>query len=287
MARTINPKKQNVPGAQVRAPSAPSAPGVRTAGDGTKPKLAAGPINRGVKGGLARTKALSYKPPNETVPGLNAPKNPQVKAVNPPPAVDPRDSTYWANTAALGSQYASEYGSTLLDQAQATNAYTQESNRMAYDRGIARRDLGESLQGTGAAYSGSHRRNDTEADKAYTENQFRLNQDYSDANRQRAASQADINARLGYGTGTSYQSELLDSTARSDQALADAAANGAPIYTTPGIGTRIKGTNKRIDTLQKRLKNTKSPKQQEAIRADIKKAKGQRRKLVQKRKKQS
>ena len=271
-------------GAQYRAPSAPSAPGVRNqqginaiSGSNNLARRNTGPAAGKSMGNLSGN-IRKVTPPN-------APLVPPPSAVpgggsGPDQRPDPRDPTYWNNVAALQAQYATEYGSNLLAQGQATADYTTEAQRMETDRSRARRNLAESMLGSGGIYSGSHRRVQTEGDQDLLLNRGRLDADYTRANQQRELERADIDRRLKEGTGTDWISELLGASGRAAETALTTAESGEGIY--DDTKARLKGANKQVSTLKKKVANAKSPAQKEKLQAKLVKAQKRRNNLARK-----
>lgn len=286
MARTIKPKKQVVAGATYRAPSAPSAPGVRNqqginaiTGSNNLARRNTGPAAGKSMGNLSGNIRKVTPPKAPLVP--NAPAAPGGGgAPGPDQRPDPRDSTYWNNVAALQAQYATEYGSNLLAQGQATADYNTEAQRMETDRSRARRNLAESMLGSGGIYSGSHRRTQTEGDQDLLLNRGRLDADYTRANQQRELERADIDRRLKEGTGTDWISELLGATGRAAETALTTAESGEGIY--DDTKARLKGANKQVSTLKKKVANAKSPAQKQAAQIKLVKAQKRRQNLARK-----
>jgi hypothetical protein len=270
-------KGKRLPGQ--RAPSAPSVPSM---GGPLNTNTSSNQYSETVKKG---NKPLGAGMISKVTPAAKAPPGPSGKQPTAPATQkpDPRDATYWANVAALGNQYNTEYGAALLNKERQTRDYTTEAARIESDRARARRNLAESLLGSGAIRSGSHRRTQTEGDIDHMRNRGRLDEDYAESQKYAELELADIASRLAPGTGSEYQNALLDWQERANAAQQEAAATGAPIYKSPGTNQRIKGINKRIDNLQGRLKKADSPKQKEKIQEQLKSARQERTKLVRKR----
>lgn len=250
----------------------------------TKPMgrpLANGPMGQR-KDSIAKTRPLSpmAKPglgsaPPKTTPAPTAPKF--------APKVDPRDSTYYQNTAALSQMYGQQMGNALLEQQLADNDYNTEARRMETDRARARRDLAESLLGSGGIRSGSHRRRRTEDDQDFMENFNRLIYDKGNADAQRAIDRRDIDYRLRQGSGQEYQREYREARDRYAAGQMKQAEEGEGIYKSPGIKQQLKSTNKQIARLREKLEASDSERQREMIQKKLKRLRTRRQNLVRKR----
>lgn len=264
-----------------RAPEAPKAPVV---GEKLNGKTIASIGGKGFALG-GQGKRL----PTQGVPtGNNKPATGPTTSKPPPPApvVDPRDPTYWANVAAIQQQYGQQTSSNMISSAYGTERYNAESERMGTDSARAKRNLAESLLGTGGIRSGSHRRDRTEMDQDYASNRSRLDRDFRENQAQGAIEQQGINDTLGEG-GTAYTQEMLGAVDRGVANELSNAESGDPIYKTPGIGHKLQGVNKAIAKNKKALEGIKSPKKREKIAKNIRELKARRDKLRKRRDKKN
>jgi hypothetical protein len=296
VARTIKnwtPSHQ----AQAGAPSAPSAPRVSgpstpnanqyTAAPGMGSKFNSG--NQKVKPGLQpsggysprggvnqnRTGASTFdnNKPTQQRPGNSTP--PAAPKYQPPP--DPRDSTYYANTAALTNMLGQNTASALLDQTLADNSFATNDARMVTDRERARRNLAESLLGTGGIRSGSHRRAQTEGDQDALTNRNQLLYDYGNDKSRRNLEIA------GYKTefDNTMQGEYLSAHDRYAANLQKQAQEGTGNSArTPQ--QRFKGETRRLTILRDRLPKAKNDKQAARIKEQIKASRKRRATLAKK-----
>jgi hypothetical protein len=172
----------------------------------------------------------------------------------PPP--DPRDSTYYANTAALTNMLGQNTASALLDQTLADNSFAENSERMTTDRERARRNLAESLLGTGGIRSGSHRRDQTEGDQDYMVNRNRLGYDYGNDKARRELEIA--------GYKTDYDQQMLGAYGEAQDRYAAKVKSEAETGTGNSAMTKaqknkatqrknVKRDTKAIKTLKERL----------------------------------
>ena len=152
----------------------------------------------------------------------------------------------------------------LLDQKLADNAFAENSERMATDRSRARRNLAESLLGTGGIRSGAHRREQTERDQDYLIDRNRLGYDYGN---DRANRDIEI---AGYKTSFQDQkkAEFLSASDRKAAQLKEQAATGTGNSSrTPR--DKMRDHTKQISVLRKKLPDA-NKKQAARIRKQIK-----------------
>lgn len=270
--------------AATRAPSAPAAPQVRNVAGSM-----AGASSNYATGGAT-------PPPSQITPNDKNPASAQDKPKNPkdvsagwdtkpkeyqgppkiltskrkaPAPVVPTDKEYWANIAALNSQFMTESARTIAEQTNADNDYQRETARLATDRERSRRNLAESLLGRGSSvYSGMHRRDQIEGDIDYVYNADRMGSDKLSADSARAAERADIRLRLTPNSGTEWTAASAAATARADARRADQAESGAPDYSI-NIKQRVKGENKRIKALRAKYEKVDDPERKKKIRKRI------------------
>ena len=244
--------------------------------------------------------------------------NPDAGAKGPTPGEltpqnDPRDSIYYANTAALSAQYALERGQNILTRNQAARDYERSRSEILTDRSRAKRELAESMLGTGGAYSGFHRRQQTEGDQDHLDYLDRFDTDYNRGLQQSYLEMNDIDSRLAYGTGSEYLKEMEAARTRQSEAGQDSAAEDDPLYGNKGkkkkkpvdkkdtkpndgydpntggvgpptkpLGARIRTRNRQIRTLKAKIENTSNPNREKALRKRLQVARKQRNKLVRK-----
>lgn len=309
MARQIKSLAQKVAGARIQAPSAPSAPAVRN----WNGSMAAGATASayGAKNITPNSSAPASantptKPggdnPVSTVPKQGKENKPKPNA--PAAVADPRsDPIYRQNVAALQQQWINELGTANIEQSQANADYALEADRMLTDRNRARRDLAESMLGTGGIYSGSYGRNQREDDTDYLLNSNRLRTDKFRADQGRILDRADINARLKPLVGSEWATALREANDRQAKAADDSAANDDPVR-DPGdnkgldnekqsgegkpsdegkpLGARIRTRNRQIRVLRRKIDNTSNPHREKVLRDRLQKARKQRNKLVRK-----
>jgi hypothetical protein len=260
-----------------QAPAAPSAPPVSgpstpnanqytkptttantgTAGTSNVPKTNTPKGNSGGIGPSPQGKPNQPKPtPGKSTPPKSAPTY--------QPYIDPRDSTYYSNTAALSNMLGQNIAGALLDQQLANNAFAENSERMSTDRARARRNLAESLLGTGGIRSGAHRREQTERDQDYMIDRNRLGYDYGNDKANR-----DIEI-AGYKTSfkDQKQAEYLSASDRKAAQLKEEAATGTG-NRSPSPRDQIRGYTKQIENLRKKLPDA-NKKQSDRIRKRIK-----------------
>lgn len=313
MARQIKSLAQKVAGAQIQAPSAPSAPAVRN----WNGSMAAGATASayGAKKGVTDT-GMGGAPGGSAKPGIDkgGPDTTQYQkfqASKPKPVVpviDPRqDQIYQQNVAALQQQWITERGTLKLQQNQADRDYATSRDQLTSDRAIARRDLAERLAGTGAMYSGSHRVSDNQADLALVEDQGDLLSAKSQADYGRLNERDAIDRELRPGMGSAWIDELNKAAQRMAENPQTQAAEGDPLLgnkkkkaarnepkatnSTGGvaapedykpIGARIRTRNKQIRVLRRKIENTANPHREKVLRNRLQKARKQRNKLVRK-----
>lgn len=268
-----------------------------------KPKTA---VDRsGLPGsGMGITKAgMGGPPPGATkrmFPNYTPPKA---------PAPDPRDVDpyYWQNVQALRQQHTLDKGQLLTEQGKATADYSMERDRMGKDYTRSLRDLAESLAGTGAMYSGSHRYDKTKMGQDYMENRGRLDSDYDYARKQRSFQSYTLDNALNQDLST----ELQAAHDRFNQSMLDTNANADPLNKTKGkkgkqpgpngrgtggvevpedykpLGARIRTRNRQIKTLRRKIENTDNPRREEMLRERLREARRRRNQLVRKAKKKN
>ena len=267
--------------AETRAPSAPSAPQVRNVA--------------GSMAGASNYATGGPNPPSQVTPDRKAPNSANDRPKNPrdvsagwdtkpkyegppkiltskrkaPAPVVPTDKEYWANIAALNSQFMTESARTIAEQTNADNDYQRETERLSTDRERSRRNLAESLLGRGSSvYSGMHRRDQIEGDIDYIYNADRMSSDKLAADSARAAERADIRLRLTPNSGTEWTAASAAATARADARAAEQAESGAPDYSIT-IKQRVKGENKRIKALRAKYREVDDPERKKKIRKRI------------------
>jgi hypothetical protein len=281
--------------AQAGAPSAPSAPRVSgpstpnanqytaPAGMGSKFAGNGGVIKPGMKPSGGYSPGGRQNPPigqsnfdqgkvTQNRPGNKPPASPKYQ---PPP--DPRDSTYYANTAALTNMLGQNTGNAILEQTLADNSFAENNERMTTDRERARRNLAESLLGTGGIRSGSHRREQTERDQDYMTDRNRLLYDYGN---DKAGRNLEI---AGYRTDFNDQmkGEYLTAQDRYAANLLKQAQEGTGNSArTPQ--QRFKGETRRLTILRDRLPKAKNDKQAARIKDQIKATRKRRATLAKK-----
>lgn len=310
MARQIKPLVQKVAGAQVRAPSAPSAPrapglrNIQGSMAAAQPGLNSTQINQsktggglgqrlgGIGAGLTQQVSKPGKLATETKPRTGG-----------GPAIDPRDSTYWNNVAALDAQLdLGEMEKVAADTA-ANIRFRQESERMQTNRERSRRNLAESLVGLGSIYSGQHRRTQLEGDHDYLLDRDRLDTDYRAEQAARDRELHDLRGRVGEG-GTERERFMLEAEDRETKRLQEQAEKGAPVgkpkktkkrkpeepvTAPPGVSggakppsareRRITTMNTTIKRLRRRIRNTDNPKVERRLRNRVHKVRRRRDRL--------
>lgn len=188
------------------------------------------------------------------------------------------DSQYWNNVMALNSQYGMEIAGLQTQQQQNFNAYQSESQRMDTDRKRSRRDLAESLLGRGNVYGGMHRRENTERDQDYQLNKNRLDADYTAKNQDILAQYADVQSRLAPETGTAWLDAAQEYEGRRQDQLAQQATEGAPDY-GKSKKQRVKGMNKKINSMRAKAAKIEDEKKRKAYRKRIQSLRKKRDKL--------
>lgn len=228
----------------------------------------------GVKSNAQRNKRLNPKQARQKQ-NKAAYKVASVKAPTYDPPQDPRDDTYYQNVAALDNMYGNQVAGALVDQQLDDNAYATNKARYTTDRERARRDLAESLLGTGGIRSGSHRREQTERDQDFMENIDRLNYDYGNAKAQR---NIEI-AGFGNERTAGYNIEYQEANQRAVDALLKQAENDQGNFAL-SIPRQVRQSNQKLKRLQAKRKEAKSDKQKAKIDEKIKQTRTDRARLV-------
>jgi hypothetical protein len=210
--------------------------------------------------------------PTQQSPGSAPPAAPKYQ---PPP--DPRDSTYYANTAALTNMLGQNTGNALLEQTLADNSFAENDQRMVTDRERARRNLAESLLGTGGIRSGSHRRDQTERDQDSMTDRNRLLYDYGNDKSRRNLEIAGYYTDFNETMLTEYLSAQDRDAAKALDQAATGTGNSAR---TPQ--QRFKGETRRLTILRDRLPKAKNDKQAARIKEQIKASRKRRATLAKK-----
>lgn len=254
------------------APPAPAAPPAPPAPTVQSPAT--------VNGSMSSAAATSLSGPAP----IAAPAVAKKPTASPPPKVGPiGDAAYWNNVMALTSNFDTGMKMNLMDQTMADTNYSTEATRMGTDRSRSRRNLAESLMGSGGMNSGSHRRQQTENQTDFLNNRSRLDQDYEASNFGLAAERADISSRLAPNVGTEWIGEAQAWQDRKTALEREKGDTGDPV-SAQSIGEKIKGRNKRIKTMRAKAAKIEDVKKRKEFRKKIQNVRRERDKLVKKRK---
>jgi len=213
------------------------------------------------------------KPPQPTVL-----PDPYASGVKP----DPRDENYYANKLAINSMFDAEIAALDASGQRAETGFNQDGMVLAEYNRQRKRNIGESRLGTGSAYGGNARREQSENDLDYQINEGRRFRDKADADAQRELERGRRNAdrnsqlrRLETETGDSLADDMANESANS---AGDAQPEADTKPNKPASGKnnqeqrlrgRIKNMNERIEKLRKQLANTKDPKKREQLQKQI------------------
>ena len=194
--------------------------------------------------------------------------------------IDPRDSTYWQNRAALEATLGVEQQALIQEQQLADSAFAMESATMDDYNRRRQRNIAEARMGRGLR-SGGFRRERAENDLDFMNDMYRRTSEkaMADADRRLRGGRLDAQfvgdlQRLEQESAQRYAEGMLDEAQNS----AGDRQNLEPQFRKEDARAALRSVNKTIERLRARRDNA-GPKQQERIDARLKRLRARRTKL--------
>lgn len=195
---------------------------------------------------------------------------------------DPRGPDYWANVAALDANYAAELAYIDRDQLDDDIETNMTAMELAEYNRRRKRDMGEARLGSGSAYTGQARRDQTENDVDYMTDSMRRDRQKSRRDYDREFQRGRLAAQLEADKGELYANAAQDlADQKADQSANSAGDADLPKGDKPGnkpdaqkqkqqnIRKQMAAITKQIQQLRKQMEKTKNPKQKQKLRNQI------------------
>lgn len=195
---------------------------------------------------------------------------------------DPRGPDYWANVAALDANYAAELAYIDRDQLDDDIETNMTAMEMAEYNRRRKRDMGEARLGSGSAYTGQARRDQTENDVDYMTDSMRRDRQKSRRDYDREFERGRLAAQLEADKGDLYANAAQNAADQKTDQSANSSGDAEPGTDKPGenkpdpqkqkqkaIRKQMAAITQQIQQLRKQMEKAKNPKQKQKIRNQI------------------
>ena len=195
---------------------------------------------------------------------------------------DPRGPDYWANVAALDANYAAELAYIDRDQLDDDIETNMTAMELAEYNRRRKRDMGEARLGTGSAYTGQARRDQTENDVDYMTDSMRRDRQKSRRDYDREFERGRLAAQLAKDKGDLYANAAQDAADQKADQSANSSGDAEPPKGEQGnnkpnaqkqkqqkIRNQMAAITKQIQQLRNQMQKTKNPKQKQKLRNQI------------------